>query len=133
MILFHATYACYYADIMRSGLGGVEHRNWDCSSGVVCLAPDPCVAASYPETAPDCGLVPDAVADSGIVVLRVDATGLLLEDDPNIDDEDDPCLVYDGIIAPSRLSFHRYDPCWQSPNGFDPELALYQSSAKVDA
>jgi hypothetical protein len=109
---------------MDSGLGGVEHRNWDASSGVVCLAPSPCIAESYAEIAPDMGLVPEKVERSGIIVIEVDVTGLTLQKDPNIDHEDDPCLIYDGVIAPSRLRYYsrtswvQDDPCAIAEGGW---------------
>lgn len=127
MYLFHATYKEYYLSIIEEGLGGVDHRNWDCSTGVVCLAPSDCIALSYAEVAGDEYLVPDEVFESGIVVLRVDVSGMILEEDPNIDDGDDPCLIYDGIIPPSRLAFHRFEPT--QPLG----LALFPVSDSVDA
>jgi len=123
-MLYHATYAAYYPSIMRNGLGGVTHHNWYCSTDVVCLAPSDEIALSYAECAPDEGMTPDHIWNSGIVILCVDVDGLLLQDDPNIDDEDDPCLIYDGVIPPSRLSFHSYNPMGDSPLTFDTAQAL---------
>ena len=102
-ILYHATYRAYLESILTNGLGGVEHKNWDDSTGDVCLAPDASEAESYAECAPDCGLVPEMVEASGIVILRIDVTGLSLRVDPNIDQEDVDCLVYSGIIHPDRI------------------------------
>jgi hypothetical protein len=101
--MYHATYNAYLDSILADGLGGVEHKNWDDSTGDVCLAPYPGEAESYAECAPDCGFVPEVVETSGIVILRIDVAGLLLKVDPNIDQEDVDCLVYSGIIHPNRI------------------------------
>lgn len=102
---YHATYAEYLPSILRGGLGGVSHKNWHCSTGDVCLAPDPDEAASYAEVAPEEGLVPSSVENSGIIILRVDTWGLKLEYDPNIDLDscDRACMIHRDIISPDRL------------------------------
>lgn len=102
---YHATYRAYLDSILQYGLGGVEHKNWDCSTGDVCLSPDPYDAESYAECAPDEGLVPPEVEASGIVVLSVQIEGLIgLRYDPNIDEGDNTnCLVYSGVISPERI------------------------------
>lgn len=116
--LYHATYNAYMDSIIKNGLGGAPHKNWDFSTGAVCLAASPEEAYAYAEIAPDEGLVPEDVELSGIVVLEVDITGLesaiYLDPNINLDEYSDPetegargmsaiCYSYNGIISPDRI------------------------------
>ena len=103
MIYYHATFRAYLDSILTRGLGGVQHKNWEFSTGDVCLAPEPCEAESYAETAED---TPAEIWDSGIVVLEVDTSGLTLQPDPNLDAGRTDCRVFSGIISPRRLRVH---------------------------
>tara|TARA_Y100001935_G_scaffold251806_1_gene254503 strand:+ start:763 stop:1122 length:360 start_codon:yes stop_codon:yes gene_type:complete len=111
VVLYHATFNVYLPDILRNGLGGVEHKNWEMSTGDVCLAVDPYDAAAYCEVADEEDLVTDDVYYSGITVLAVDVTDIdhLLVPDPNLrvdEMEENPAWVYDGIIPPDKLEIY---------------------------
>ena len=109
--LYHATYLYYLPDILAHGLGGVAHRNWPDSSGVVCMALDPNDAEAYAETAIDEELVHYYIWNSGIVVLEINVEGLEadMSPDPNlqIDEmEEFPAWIYPGVILPHRIKVH---------------------------
>lgn len=104
MKMYHATYASYLSSILEGGLGAVTpHKNWDQSEdGVVYLSSDPDCAIDMAEAAE---MVPDAVYDSGVVLLAVDCTDLCLVPDHNIrDEETDMYYEFHGIISPDRLT-----------------------------
>lgn len=88
---------------MLHGLGNkARPQSWVFStSGAVCLASDPIVAASYCEAAEE---TPDTVYESGIVVLEVDGSGLHLEPDTNIQEPDGEatCFICRQVI-PAKI------------------------------
>lgn len=104
MILYHATYRKRIRSIKEFGLGAKQIKNWSISEdGVVYLATDPNVAASFCETAED---VSDSVYDSGIVVLAIDSRvlhNMRLRKDENIKDDSSKCFKYTGVINPSWI------------------------------
>ena len=107
-IYYHCTFNAYLPSILREGLGDSPHRNWDFSTGDVCLHIYPSTAESFCESAEE---VSDEVFDSGIVILEIDMTGLedLLDYDPNLTDNyhysgyDTNAFVYSDIIPPERI------------------------------
>jgi hypothetical protein len=111
-LYYHCTFNAYLAEILTYGLKrNIGHRNWDFSSGDICLHSYPCHAESYCETAED---TPEHVFNSGIVVLEIDLTGWedQLEHDPHIDyDADSEAYIFTGdVIPPSRISIYRENP-----------------------
>lgn len=102
--LYHATFGEYWKEIKKAGyIGNSKHKNWDFSNkNVVCLAKDSDEAYSYCETAED---VPESVEDSGIVVLKIDASKL---DKDKLDF--DRNQVYDSdYITDDMVSTYEYD------------------------
>lgn len=101
-VLYHATFKAYLPSILANGLGARQPKSWDGSAeGVVCLADDPDMAESFAECA---DAVSSDIYDSGIVVLKVNANGLALKPDRNIQhDGHIHSWEFDGEVAPSSL------------------------------
>ena len=113
MILYHATFQAYLESIMRYGLGTHKIKNWSGSiPGTVCLTSDMDVAQSFCEASE---ATPEEIFESGIVILAINCSGLVLTPDTNILQDD---LVpnsttfweYHGIIHPNRIK-------WQEKTG----------------
>ena len=105
--LFHATYSPLEDSIMRYGLGGDRETVYEDSvRGVVYLATDPNIAASYAEVGLDYDHIWDKYKDSDIIVFEID-TSLLdhqkLMLDKNVIDNTGETLEYHGIIPPEAL------------------------------
>jgi len=104
-ILYHATYRPLLKKIKEDGLDTTKSKKaWeDSKPGLVYLAKDPDVAASYAEASE---MVPDSYIDN-IIILHIDVTELDLEKlsiDKNVQDNEGDTLEYEGIIPFSAIT-----------------------------
>lgn len=104
-ILYHATYKPLLNKIKQDGLDTTKGKKaWeDSKPGLVYLARDPDVAASYAESA---DMVPDSYLDN-IIVLHIDTAKLdltKLSIDKNVQDNEGDTLEYSGVIPFSAIS-----------------------------
>ena len=104
-ILYHATYKPLLNKIKQDGLDTTKSKKaWeDSKPGLVYLATDPDVAASYAESS---DMVPDSYLDN-IIVLHIDTTKLdltKLSIDKNVQDNEGDTLEYNGVIPFSAIS-----------------------------
>ena len=104
-VLYHATYKPLLKKIKQNGLDTTKSKKaWeDSKPGLVYLATDPDVAASYAEASE---MVPDSYLDN-IIVLHIDTTKLdltKLSVDKNVQDNVGDTLEYAGVIPFSAIS-----------------------------
>lgn len=110
-ILYHATYKPLLSKIKENGLDTTKSKKaWeDSKPGLVYLATDPDVAASYAEASE---MVPDSYIDN-IIVLHIDTSKLdltKLSVDKNVQDNAGDTLEYAGVIPFSAISkITKYD------------------------
>lgn len=103
---YHATYKALLPEIKKKGLDTrkVDLAWEDSKAGVVYLANDLDVAASYAEIAED---IPEEIYDSGIIVLHIPSKGLdlkKLHDDANVrSDEASDTYEYHGQILWNKI------------------------------
>ena len=105
-IFYHATYKALLPEIKKKGLDTrkVDLAWEDSVAGIVYLANDLDVAASYAEIAEE---VPEEIYDSGIIVLHIPSKGLdlkKLHDDRNVrSDEKSDTYEYHGQIPWNKV------------------------------
>lgn len=104
-VLYHATYKPLLDKIKKYGLDSKKaEKSWDDSkSGVIYLAKDRDVAASYAEIAEN---VPDEWFDK-IIILHIDVNQLdksKFYADSNVIDGDESTLEYWGVIPWSAIT-----------------------------
>jgi len=104
-MLYHATYKPLLKKIQVDGLDTNKSKKaWeDSKPGLVYLATDPDVAASYAESSE---MVPDSYIDN-IIILHIDTNKLdksKLSIDRNVQDNEGDTLEYAGIVPWSAIS-----------------------------